>query len=120
MTIPEINRLHKEAMHFVDLADIAKKAGNAKDAARFTRLSFDYERVAAEAVVAHFLHVEPTRSVLLRSAATLAAECGELDEAIRLLHLGFSGDPPREIAAEMCEVMGEVMKAVQRDRRQPS
>ena len=114
MTFREINSSHDWAMVYADTADAYRKLGEPDNEQKFRRLALKYERRAADAVVAHFPHVEPTRSVLLRSAATLAVECGELDEAIRLLHLGFSGDPPREIAAELCEVMGEVMKAVQR------
>jgi hypothetical protein len=50
------------------------------------------------------LDYEPTRSVLFRSAATLALRCGELREAEKLASIGLSGHPPDEIADELREV----------------
>lgn len=44
---------------------------------------------------------EPTRSVLFRSAATLANLAGDKRECERLLCMGLAGNPPDEIADEL-------------------
>ena len=44
---------------------------------------------------------EPTRSVLHRSAASLAFRCGEYREAERLIARALLGNPPEEIADEL-------------------
>ena len=46
-----------------------------------------------------------TRSVLYRSAATLALDAGETQEARRLAECGLAGAPPAEIADELREVL---------------
>ncbi len=51
---------------------------------------------------------EPTRSVLLRSAATLALRCGEYREAEKLVACALSGEPPAEIAEELRDVLENV------------
>jgi hypothetical protein len=42
---------------------------------------------------------------LLRSAATLALDCGEYRQAERLASIGLAGNPPAEIAVELREVL---------------
>jgi hypothetical protein len=51
---------------------------------------------------------EPTRSVLLRSAASLAIDCGEFREAERLIAAALSGSPPEEIADELRDLLEQV------------
>ena len=51
---------------------------------------------------------EPTRSVLYRSAATLACNCGKLDEAALLAHEGLAGQPPPAIADELRLVLARI------------
>lgn len=80
--------LHREAM---DLAET-----DAKD----LPAAFARERQAAELLLDR-TDLEPTRSVVLRSAATLALECGDAAESRRLIERGLSGNPPPEIAAEL-------------------
>lgn len=66
--------------------------------------AFLLEKQVAEAMVP-YLDVEPTHSVLLRSAASLALECQRGEETERLACLGLSGRPPAEIRAELREVL---------------
>jgi hypothetical protein len=70
----QIQDLHREAMRLVDEAESARHLGNALLARERFRQAFDCERRAAD-LVAGDLALEPTRSVLHRSAASLALEC---------------------------------------------
>ena len=51
---------------------------------------------------------EPTRSILFRSAASLAVDCNELREAERLIGIGLSGNPPPDIAEELRDLFEKV------------
>ena len=46
-----------------------------------------------------------TRSILFRSAASLAMDCGKLGDAERLIAGGLSGHPPEEIAEELRQLL---------------
>ncbi|HEX5271222.1 MAG TPA: hypothetical protein VFW33_12065, partial [Gemmataceae bacterium] len=52
--------------------------------------------------------LEPTRSVLHRSAASLALECGEYREAERLIATALAGSPPETIAEELRDLLHRV------------
>ena len=55
------------------------------------------------------LEMEPTRSVLLRSAASLALDCGEVRQSERCYSLRASvGNPPEEIANELRDLLEQV------------
>ena len=62
--------------------------------------AFEYEQKAALFYV-NMLDKEPTRSVLFRSAASLAIQCYKFTDAERLIEIGLSGNPPKIIAAEL-------------------
>ena len=59
-------------------------------------------------MVAPDLGAEPSRSVLHRSAASLAEQCGEFREAERLIAVALSGNPPEEIAEELRDLLQQV------------
>jgi hypothetical protein len=104
-----VSDIHERAMEVTDEALAAKRRGDQVNARRLFYEAFDYERRAAEMVVPD-LAAEPTRSVLLRSAASLAAECGEWREAERLIAVALSGNPPVEIAEELRDLLEQVYK----------
>jgi hypothetical protein len=92
------------AMEYVDRAHEARQRGDIDAATQDFAEAFRLEKQAAEAMIP-YLDVEPTRSILLRSAASLALECKRNEEAERLACLGLSGKPPVEIKAELREVL---------------
>ncbi|MBN3907131.1 MAG: hypothetical protein HWQ35_11385 [Nostoc sp. NMS1] len=96
----DIQDLHKQAMDFAEMAQIAKLRGDSALALQLSRQAFEKERLAAELIVSN-LEAEPTRSVLHRSAATLGIDCGEIPTAERLISIALSGNPPQEIAEEL-------------------
>ena len=54
------------------------------------------------------MDAEPSRSILHRSAATLAIDCGELKAAERLIATALSGNPPEEIAEELKDLFIQI------------
>ncbi|MEQ8464570.1 MAG: hypothetical protein RIC07_13460 [Coleofasciculus sp. E1-EBD-02] len=118
----DIETLHREAMELVDQAVLARQRGDAKAMREFYRAAFAKERAAAD-LVANQLDLEPTRSVLHRSAAVLALECGELQEAERLIGRALAGNPPDDIvtaAAKWACDTASAMVNVVLDRIPPS
>lgn len=103
----ELNLLHSKAMDFADRALRSQVEDKQNDAAKFFRKAFEREREAALAVV-QMGGGEPSRSILLRSAAALALDCDEVREAEKLIALGLAGDPPPEIIEELRDLLESV------------
>jgi hypothetical protein len=98
-----VSALHDGAMKDAELAELAKLDGDPESAKQHYRHSYDKEAKAAR-MLAEELDFEPSRSVLYRSAASLAILCGEHDEAEELIATGLAGNPPAEIAEELREL----------------
>ena len=105
-----VNQLHHEAMEFADESFVARLEKDRERYLHFTRLAFEKEAAAADLMVDEE-DIEPTRSVLHRSAATLAWRCGMYDEARQLIDRGLAGDAPPEIRAELKDLLREVEAA---------
>src|SRR6266487_2589346 len=103
----EVTELHREAMNLADRALVARLSGDTEGASVLLREAYRHEREAAERVSSQ-QELEPTRSVLHRSAASLALECNELREAERLIGIALSGNPPEEIADELRDLLEQV------------
>src|SRR6266567_2641871 len=103
----EVTELHREAMSLADRALVARLSGDTVGASALLREAYRHEREAAERVSSQ-QELEPTRSVLHRSAASLALECNELREAEKLVALALAGDPPTEIADELRDLLEQV------------
>jgi len=94
-------------MDKAELAVVARLEGDRK---RFIALS--KEALALEIQAADLLRsqldVEPTRSILFRSAASIALDCDEYRTAERLLAEALAGFPPDGIAEELRELLDRV------------
>lgn len=99
-----LETLHQEAMDLVDQATLARQQGETETALSFAKEAFAKERAAAD-LVAEQWDLEPTRSVLHRSAATLAIECHALRDAERLIGRALAGNPPNDIADELRDLL---------------
>lgn len=97
MTIKE---LHQLAMECADLAIAAQREDREQEARDLFQTAYDFERQAASLLSAR-MDAEPTRSILYRSAASLALDCGEEGEAEVLICEALKGNPPEEIAEEL-------------------
>jgi hypothetical protein len=107
-----LETLHHQSMELVDRSILAKQQGDDAGSLELLRSplaqaklsTFEQERSAAN-LVADQLDFEPTRSVLHRSAASLAVECLQLREAERLIGRALAGNPPPDIADELRDLL---------------
>ena len=97
-------------MEFADQSLVARRYGEREKYLHFTRLALEKEAAAADLMVDE--DIEPTRSVLHRSAATLAWRCEEYDRAKLLIFRGLDGNPPPEIAWELNDLLATVKEAL--------
>jgi hypothetical protein len=98
---------HRQAMEQTDLAHAARRQGDEVLALRYFRKAYELEAQAAAAFASR-LDAEPTRSVLFRSAATLALDAKLLPEAEKLVCTALSGNPPEEIADELRDLLEQI------------
>jgi hypothetical protein len=103
----QIQVLHQEAMDLAESALTAKLRGDLAQENQLLRQAFAKEAQAA-ALIANDLNAEPTRSVLHRSAASLAIECEEFQVAERLIMTALTGNPPQEIAEELKDLFIQI------------
>lgn len=102
-----VSDLHNRAMDLAELAMLARIQGETEQADMFTREAYELEKQAAEMYAKNSAE-EPTRSILFRSAASLAMECGEVRSAQRLIIAGLYGEPPIEIEDELKDLFEQV------------
>jgi hypothetical protein len=102
-----IEELHEQAMSLSDEAFVAKRRENFDLARQLYHRSLDLEVAAAELLKGD-LTAEPTRSVLYRSAASIAMDCENLRLAEQLIATALAGDPPQEIAEELRDLLEQV------------
>ncbi len=103
----DAQEIHRKAMDIAEEASFEQAAGRVDHAKKLYAAAFELERQAAELLDTR-LDLEPTRSVLFRSAASLAVDCGEFRAAERLLARALAGDPPPEIASELRDLFEQV------------
>jgi hypothetical protein len=103
----QVQTLHQQAMDLAEAAAVARLRGAVERAAQLTRQALEQE-IQAAALTAGTPDAEPTRSVLHRSAASLAIECGEVQTAERLITTALSGNPPPEIAEELKDLFIQI------------
>lgn len=100
MTIEEIQAIHAKAMVCADDGFTRRAAGDHAQARLHFVEAFNLEREAGLGAAALNLP-EPSRSILLRSAATLALDAEQPREAEKLVAAALAGDPPDLIADEL-------------------
>ena len=110
-----VKELHDRAMVLSGEAFVARLRGELEKARELSRQALPFEAEAASMLEDRF-DAEPSRSVLFRSAASLALQCGEYEEAKRLIATGLAGNPPAEIAAELRDVLKLVKQAEKQEQ----
>jgi len=106
MTNEELEQFHRMAMDNSELALISLHNG---DVERFQKLSADaflYEKKAALGL--YNQQLEPSRSVLFRSAAYIALDNADFTEAQKLYEYALEGEVPVEIRQELEELKTEI------------
>jgi hypothetical protein len=99
--------LHNEAMDIAEKALIQRSSGNHSKAVKLFNDAFEKERIAAMSV-ARELDFEPSRSVLFRSAASMAYNAGRYRDAEVMIAMGLSGNPPEIIANELRDLYEDI------------
>ena len=100
----DVLEIHHKAMEWADEGQLCLYRGDHSSARQAFRKAMELEREAACAAG----DTEPDRSVLFRSAGSLALNCDELRTAEQLLAHGLSGEPPEEIAEEIRDLLEQV------------
>ena len=103
----DIKLIHRQAMEQSDLALMARMRGEEQARVNHVLAAYELEAEAANALT-NQLGAEPTRSVLFRSAATLARDCGRFSEAEKLIYKALAGEPPADIAGELQDLLEQV------------
>lgn len=92
--------IHNKAMDMAESATILQNNHNQEEALILFHQALELEKQAAQKLATAW-DKEPTRSVLYRSAASLALDCKDFREAERLIASALIGNPPSEIAEEL-------------------
>ncbi|MBD3277772.1 MAG: hypothetical protein GF388_05680 [Candidatus Aegiribacteria sp.] len=87
-------------MAYLDKALVATVLGDRELEYKYNSLALEKEKEAADLLRDHF-DAEPTRSVLYRSAASIALKCDRPNLAEKLAAQGLSGNPPDDVAEEL-------------------
>jgi hypothetical protein len=105
--VSDLKTIHREAMEQTDLALAARQQGDQVNALLYFRKAYSLEAQAAAALI-NRLDAEPTRSVIFRSAATLALDCKLLGEAEKLVCTALIGNPPEQLADELRDLLEQI------------
>lgn len=105
----ELNDLHDRAMDLVFMARIERRRGNNQLATQMFEEALECEIEAVESLDGV---IEPTYSVLRRSAGWIAVDCGEFRLAERLACQALAAEPPPGIAAELRELLDRAMLSI--------
>jgi hypothetical protein len=105
----------------MQLFQAAIVARHEEDEARVRSLlteALEFESEAADSVANDYT-LEPTRSVLHRSAASIAFQIGDVKAARRYVEAGLKGNPPLEIKQELIALAQQIktLKGEQTDHR---
>ncbi|MCC6242604.1 MAG: RNA polymerase sigma factor [Gemmatimonadaceae bacterium] len=99
-------RLHREAMALADRAMIARLQKRESAAVALFRHASEREALAAQCFAD--AKIEPTRSILYRSAASLSLDCGDHATARQLIESARLGMPPAEVEEELSVLLNMV------------
>lgn len=103
----KVRELHDKAMELAQRALVARYSGELALAITLAHQAYEFEAQAAE-LVPYSETSEPTRSILYRSAASLAYQCQEFRVAQQLVAKGLSGYPPSDIEQELKNLLMQV------------
>ena len=100
-----LDKFHDEAMEAAFFADQERRRGNRERAAELFEQALDLELKALEEITES---VEPTYSILHRSAGWLALDCNQPRLAEQLASKALAGDPHPKIAEELRDLMEQI------------
>ena len=104
MDFENAKELHNQAMEFAQLAYCNQTIDGGNNTLELYSKAYELEKQAA-LLYQNNIDFEPTRSVLFRSAASLAKMCGKFNEAIELAKLGLNGNPSSPTLEELQSIL---------------
>ncbi len=104
-----MKEIHQEGMMLAQQAIVLRAQGNEEFAHQLFTEAFELEKQAALMLINDFDN-EPTRSVLFRSAGSLAMNCKKYREAEKLIAQGLIGEPPKRIMHQLRALSLEINK----------
>ena len=102
-----VRELHSKSVELAHLALVARQIGETAKAVELAKHAYELESQAAN-LVPDGRSSEPTRSILFRSAASLAFQCREYDSSLRLIAQALTGYPPKEVEGELVALLEQV------------
>ena len=111
----EVSRLHRLAMDIADRAFDLERKQMARQARKLFKQAFETERKAAR-MIPRSNSYEPSRSVMFRSAASLALNAQLIDDAEKMVADGLLGYPPKSVARELRELFVQIYEARKADK----
>ena len=108
--------IHIKAMLLAQDAFVLAVRGKEAEAIPMYEQAFELEREAALSLL-HREDVEPTRSVLFRSAAALAKNCHKYRDSEKMIGHGLAGNPPDYVAEQMREIYDDIRKFLSPKKR---
>lgn len=102
-----VKSLHNKAIEIAELAFKLKKEGKAEEALKQFSKAFELEKEAADLIPID-KKSEPSRSILYRSAGSLALNACLFREAEKMTANGLLGYPPFEIAEELRNLFDQI------------
>lgn len=96
-----MNDLHRRAMDFATQGFMAQMGEEPESAVNFFAEALQLELAAIAELKEP---IEPTNSILHRSAGWMAVHCGQLRQAEQLASKALAGNPPEDIADELREL----------------
>jgi hypothetical protein len=105
--IQEVNQLHEQAMNIAEEMYFAQREKDTAAVKKWAIAAFELEKKAAMSLVEDYT-IEPTRSVLFKSAACLAINAELYREAEQMIGFALSGNPVNEIRAELKSLLLEI------------
>ncbi len=98
----EVNDFHNKAMDLAEFALIQRLRGNVEEELNLSRQALELELAAIDNLREY---IEPTFSVLHRSAGTLALRCNDYRQAEHIAYKALAKEPPPEIAEELRDLV---------------
>ncbi len=103
----KIKALHDRAMQLAHLVIVARNEGNLNKAKKLAAEAYKLE-IRAASMIPEKLESEPTRSIFFQSAASLAYQAENFEEAVRCIAKGLAGYPPARIKKELMDLYDEI------------
>ena len=100
---------HNKAMEFAEYAFMARVQGNTEESIKLFEKALENELKAISKLEETEGRIEPTYSVLHRSAGTLALDCNQSQKAEEIVKKALNQGPPQEIADELHELLYRIL-----------